>query len=160
MVFQKSRPYITVLIFGAVIALVAVVPGTVNASSALGAMPILSAEEMNCADTSLTNDSGLGRSQAHAIAESLNRAYQSNTVKFQPNSFPHPVRIEGYVLAFCGVVRNGHRFIVVDGIYKFLDALVCDDAAGFGVVYDPQRRMFGDMTFGVSSCVPKKKKKQ
>ena len=55
-----------------------------------------------------------------------------------------------------GVVRDGRHFIVIDGVYRLLGELICDDAAGFGIVYDPQRRIFGDMTFGVSSCLVKK----
>jgi hypothetical protein len=131
-----------------------------QALPATAAIPVLSAKEMNCGNTALTDDSGLNRQQADGIVESLNRAYQSKAVKFAGNSFPRPKSIDEYVFAFCGVVRNGHHFIVIDGIYRFLGALICDDAAGFGVVYDPEMHEFGDLTFGVSSCVPKTQRKR
>jgi hypothetical protein len=121
--------------------------------------PVLSPAQMNCGDTVLTDDSGLNEVQAHAIALSLNQIYEVKAAKSPTKGFPHARRLDGYVLAFCGVTRNGRRFVIVDGIYKFLGTLICDDSAGFAIAYDPASRTFGDMIFGVSSCVPPKQKK-
>ncbi|HXC54417.1 MAG TPA: hypothetical protein VNU97_03915 [Rhizomicrobium sp.] len=65
--------------------------------------------------------------------------------------------LEVYEIAFCGVTRQGQKYIVLNGIYQFMGAQICDDNAGFGLVYDPRTQSFGDLTFGVSSCAPASK---
>jgi hypothetical protein len=91
----------------------------------------------------------------------LDKAYEAKAIGLAEGSpSVRPKHLDGfYVLAFCGIRRDGQMFVIVDGIYKFLGAMVCDDAAGFGIVYDPRSRAFGKMRFAVSSCVPPKYKK-
>ena len=121
-------------------------------------LPVLSPEQMNCGNTKITDDSGLSESQANAIAKSLNQVWDVKAANANNKSWPRARHLDGYMLAFCGITRNGRHFVIVDGIYKFLGTMICDDAAGFGVVYDPKSRTFGDITFGVSSCAPPKSK--
>jgi hypothetical protein len=117
-------------------------------------MPVLSPEEMNCADTRRTVDAGITSTQAGQIATLLDRAYEAKAISFTHSSPKSPLaHLRGfYVLAFCGIRRDGQMFVIVDGIYKFMGATICDDAAGFGIVYDPRKRSFGKMSLGVSSC--------
>ncbi|HEX4302472.1 MAG TPA: hypothetical protein VHZ78_06750 [Rhizomicrobium sp.] len=119
-----------------------------------------SAEEMNCGDTRYTIDPGLTEAQAKEIATRLVRTYEAKAIGFAEGSeLFRPAHLEGfYVLAFCGVRRDGPRFVIVDGIYKFMGSMICDDAAGFGIAYDLRNRTFGKMRFGVSSCIPPNQK--
>ena len=110
-------------------------------------LPSLTPEQMNCANTKITDDSGLSETQARAVAESFVKVWKARE---------HDRRYDVYTLAFCGTTRNGHHFVILDGIYIFLGIMVCDDTAGFGVVYDPKDKTFGDIVFGVSSCAPSK----
>ena len=115
---------------------------------AQAAIPTLTPAEMNCADVKATQDSGLNREQGHLILEHLKPVFQLKAKKAGRTVGG----LEAYMVAFCGVTRHGQKYIVLDGIYRFMGALICDDDAGFGVIYDPRTRSFGDLTFGVSSC--------
>jgi hypothetical protein len=123
------------------------------AGGAQAAIPVLTPAEMNCGDVKATQDSGLNKSQADEILLTLKSMFPQKVKKAgRPGTRP-----EFYTVAFCAVTRNGQKYIVLDGIYKFLGAMICDDDASFGIVYDPRTHMFGDLKFGVSSCVPQKK---
>ena len=118
-------------------------------------IPSLTPNQLNCADTKLTDDSGLSKVQAGAVANALIKSWNA---KARSKRWTHGAIVGKYVLAFCGITRNGRHFVIVDGIYEFFGTLICDDAAGFGVVFDPKTNVFGDIVFAVNSCAPHKSK--
>jgi hypothetical protein len=111
------------------------------------ALPTLSPAQMNCADTAVTGDPKLSPARANEIRHRLQAVWmeRANTRDRDPGS---------YVIAFCSTTVAGRSFIVLNGIYSSMGVVVCDDAAGFGVLYDVEKKTFGDILFGVSSCAP------
>ena len=137
-----------VVIVLAALALATAVPAT---SLGQPQPPSLAPAQMNCGDTKTTDDSHLSEAQARHIARSLAQVWEARSKR---SEWRHGRHLDAYTLAFCGTNTGGHQVIIVDGIYNFLGSMICDDAAGFGVVYDPRSGQFGDLVFGVSSCVP------
>jgi hypothetical protein len=118
-------------------------------SDGQAAIPLLTSAEMNCANLKATQDAGLTEAQANDILKRLQPLFLQKTKKAGRTA-----KWEIYTGAFCSVTRDGQKYIVLDGIYKFMGVLICDDAAGFGIVYDPRNQTFGDLSFGVNSCSP------
>ena len=113
--------------------------------------PSLAPAQLNCGDTTNTGDPQLSEPEARHIVKALAKAWAARARR---PDWTHGHHLDSYTFAFCSTNAHGRHFIIVDGIYSVLGAAVCDDAAGFGVVYDPRSREFGDFIFGVSSCVP------
>jgi hypothetical protein len=137
---MRAASFQTVLLDALISLLLGVPVQAVAASPDTSQFPVLSREQMNCGDTTRTDDSRLNELQAHAIALSLNHVYEAEVAQSTTKSYPHAKHLDGYILLFCAISNNGRHFIIVNGIYKFLGATVCDDAAGFGVMYDPKIR--------------------
>jgi hypothetical protein len=107
---------------------------------------------MNCGDTSHTQIVGLTPSERDKIAGLVRERFTTAKTSRPKTNF------DAYALAMCGATRRGHKYIIVDGVYRFLGAMICDDDAGFGVVYDTEARQLGEITFGVGSCPPEPKR--
>jgi hypothetical protein len=137
-------------------ALVSVLGGiglsVICASGGQATLPQLTPIEMNCADLKATQDSGLTEAQARGILKLLQPQFSQKTKRAG-----RAAKWDVYTGAFCSVTRDGKKFIVIDGIYNFIGVQICDDIAGFGIAYDPRKREFGNLTFGVSSCAPEKR---
>jgi opacity protein-like surface antigen len=113
--------------------------------------PSPSPESLNCADTAATIDAGLTHANAQALAKSLAGVWSE---RVRRRDWTHARDLSAYTLAFCRSKTGASRFITMDGIYVFLGAAVCDDAAGFAVQYDTETKQFGEFMFGVSACAP------
>jgi hypothetical protein len=55
---------------------------------------------------------------------------------------------------FCGSIENGQQMILLGAIEIVDGAPVCDSSNNFGVIYDPRKHSFGDVTTGVNMCIP------
>jgi hypothetical protein len=138
---------VTVIVLAA-LTVVTVFPTT---SPAQPGPPPLAPAQLNCGDTKITGDSQLSEPEARHIIKSLAQVWKARATR---SDWTHGRHLDAYTFAFCGTSTGGRHVVIVDGIYSLLGAAVCDDAAGFGVVYDPRSGQFGDFVFGVSSCVP------
>jgi len=113
--------------------------------------PSLTAQQMNCSDTTATADAGLTEREAAELESSLAKIWDA---KAKSRDWRHARRHDSYTLMFCSVTSGGRRYIIVDGIYMFQGVGVCDDLESFGVLYDPETKRFGEIIFPVIACAP------
>ena len=112
--------------------------------------------EMNCSDPRGGTDAALSPAEEQTIAQALARIYAARIAKHK--GF-HRDSIDDYMLYDCAIIKAGHRYIAIDGLYRFMGAILCDDAVDFVVAYDPRSRTFGDISFETASCPPDPDKK-
>lgn len=143
------------LTFAAVLMALVASPRAMSESSDV---PTLTAEQMNCAfyHTAVAPPSAAElptAAETRVSLKDLNQRYNSGRIKFAPSSFRHPARIDsGYLVYVCKLVTSGHKFLLLNGVPSISGGYNCHNPGGFGVIYDPSTRKFGQMVIGVDLC--------
>jgi hypothetical protein len=108
----------------------------------------VAADEQACADLGVAPGQGPYSDELQKISADIEHLLPGAAEAAGVRDFA----LQGYALAYCGIMRDGRKHILVLGSkYKTL-VITCDSPENFSVDYDINQDRLGLMTFGVKTC--------